>query len=494
MGQQGFTAEAAAYKRRHAWICFTQGDPQGAVDQLQNLIERLRHKPDVDLAFEWALTIGMLGRVLDHAGISAQAIPTLRETVGLWEALVEKVGGQPWEELLASPEHAKATIELGNLSAAMGDLANALGSAGRHDEALAMAEKGLWIQEMRGDQRNIAASRVQCAKILSAAGRYDEAGTCYDLALAATRQAADKGLEGIILQNQGLLALNRNQLDRATHLYQKALELFREASDQLSMVRTYNLIGVAEQKADRLPEARLWYEKSRELAARLKDQTGLGDAAQNIGIAWQQEGEAARDRGDEPDARRHFEEARRFVEECLEIKHVLGNRPDEASALVQLAQIDLRLGNLDRAEQNALRGLAIDEELQIVRELPSDYNTLAEIAQARGDTVAAAEWAKKRDDLLEELERRAGGGGGLPAQMLKALQALTVACVQAGFGEGSLSPAEEEALAKLDGGPAPYPAFAAFLRQIAAGQPAPIPGGLPEELREWLEGMMQAPS
>jgi hypothetical protein len=50
-------------------------------------------------------------------------------------------------------------------------------------------------------------------------------------------------------------------------------------------------------------------------------------------------------------------------------------------------------------------------------------------------------------------------------------------------------------LTQLDEGPAPFPAFAAFLRQIAAGQPAPIPGGLPDELREWLEKtLMQAPS
>ncbi len=68
----------------------------------------------------------MLGRVLDDCGASAQAIPVLREAVGLWEQLVERAGGQPWKPLLASPDHAKAATELGNLSATMGDLANAL--------------------------------------------------------------------------------------------------------------------------------------------------------------------------------------------------------------------------------------------------------------------------------------------------------------------------------------------------------------------------------
>ena len=75
--------------------------------------------------------------------------------------------------------------------------------------------------------------------------------------------------------------------------------------------------------------------------------------------------------------------------------------------------------------------------------------------------------------------------------MLEALQALTIACAQAGFGEGGLGPGEEEALAQLDGFPEPFPEFAGFLRQLAAGQVAPIPAGLPEELREWLEGLMR---
>jgi hypothetical protein len=124
-------------------------------------------------------------------------------------------------------------------------------------------------------------------------------------------------------------------------------------------------------------------------------------------------------------------------------------------ALVQLAQIHLRLGNLEAAEQHALLGLAIDEELSIIRELPADYATLSEIAAARGGTAAAAGWAKKRVAKRAELKRLAGGGGGQPSQMLNALQALTIACARAGFADDPLGAAEEEAFAMLDGLQAP---------------------------------------
>ena len=492
VGQHGFTEEAAAYERRHAWTRFTQGDPQGAVDQLQALLERLRHTTQFDPAVQLAMATSMLGRVQDYAGASAQAIPILREAVGHWEVLVEQAGGRPWEVLLASPDHTKAASGLlGNLSATMGDLAHALHSSGHHNEALALAEKCVGIQENLGNLREVAADQIRIAHILMTAGRHDEAGSRYDLAFVAAQQVGDTELEGTTLQHQGVLADARKLLARASHLYQQALQRFQKVGNQGAMMQTYNLLGITEQKAGRLAEARAWYEKSRELALQLKDQVGLGQAAQNIGIAWQQEGEVARERGDEPAAKRHFEEARHSVEESLQIGQARGNKSAEAMSLAQLGWIELRLGNLDSAEQHALRGLAIDEDLYIVSELPSDYQILSEIAQARGDLAAAAEWAKKRDDLLAELKRRAGGSG-LPAQMLQALQALAIACAHAGFGDGGLGLAEEEALARLDGLPAPFPDFAAFLRQIAAGQLSPTPNGLPDELRQWLEELVKA--
>jgi tetratricopeptide (TPR) repeat protein len=408
VGQQGFTEEAAAYEQQHAWSLFTQGDPQGAVDQLQALIEHLRKATDFDPAFQLAMTILTLGRVLDNAGASAQAIPILREAASHWEAMVERVGGTPWEELLvASPSHAKATLQLGNLSAAFGDLANALSSTGQHGEALAMAEKCVGIQEKRGDQRGVAAGQARSARILMAAGRYDEADARYDLALAAARQVGDKELEGFILQHQGGLADDRSQFERASRLYQRALQHFQETGSQGAMMRTYNLLGVAEQNAGRLAEARGWYEKSRELTMQLKDQGGLGAASQNLGIVRQLEGEAALKWGDEPAARRHFEEARQFVEESLQIRQALDNKPDEAASWGQLAQIHLRIGDLSAAERHAHEALQIHEFLGL-KEVFIDYHILSSIAQARGDLATAAEWARKRDDLLAELERRAG--------------------------------------------------------------------------------------
>jgi tetratricopeptide (TPR) repeat protein len=491
VSQAGFTAEAVAYERQHAWTLFTQGDPQGAMDKLQALIERLRQTTEFDPAFELASTTSMLGRALDYAGASTQAIPVLREAVGLWEQLVERAGGQPWQPLLRTPDHAKAADELGNLSATMGDLSSALRNEGQHSAALEVAEGALTIDERRGNRRNFAAGHGQCAKILKEAGRYDEADSHYEVALAAARQTGDKDLEGTLLQHQGGLALERNQLDRAIRLYQQALQHFQEADDTQGVMQILNSLGIVEQDAGRLAEARAWFEKSRELAVQLKDQPSLAAAAQNIGIVCQVEGEVARARGDETAARRQFKEALSFVEQSMRIEQTRDNQPAEADSLSQLALIHRLLGDLAAAERHAHAAREIHESLGL-KEAFKDYHTLSEIAAARGETATAAEWARKRDELLTELKRRAGGGGGIPAQMLRALEGLTMACARAGFGGETLDPGAEEALAKLDGFDAPFPDFSASLRRLAAGELPSIPANLPRELHDILDGIIKA--
>lgn len=79
-----------------------------------------------------------------------------------------------------------------------------------------------------------------------------------------------------------------------------------------------------------------------------------------------------------------------------------------AGSLSQLASIHLLLGDLAAAEQHAQAARQIRESLGL-KDVWKVYETLAAIAQARGDTAAAAEWARQRDAKLEEVERLARG-------------------------------------------------------------------------------------
>ena len=235
------------------------------------------------------------------------------------------------------------------------------------------------------------------------------------------------------------------------------------------MMRTYNLFGEVELKAGPWPSAGR-YEKSRELAGQLKDQVGLGQAAQNLGIVCQIEGDAARERGDEPAARRHYEAARQSVEESLRIRQSLGNKPDEAGSLSQLARIHLGLGDLAAAAHHAHAARQIRESLGLL-DVWRNYDTLSEIAQARGDAAAASEWCRN----------------AMPcSQKPNAVPTVWPS-------EGALRQHRIPASKRLVLTEHPYKPASAMARspRSPSANSRRSPTGLPAELRQWLEELTQ---
>ncbi|HOC55787.1 MAG TPA: tetratricopeptide repeat protein [Verrucomicrobiota bacterium] len=531
VGKAGFTAQAAALEQQQAWSLFTQGHPQEALDKLKALIERLRHTTEFDPAFQLANTQLVLGRVLDHCGLSEQAIPELEEAVRQWEKLVEKeAGSRIVSELLGGPltlalspdggegarragegKRARPTLSpkqikdalqkaetaLNNLSATLGDLANALSSAGRLDEALEASDRGLQIGAQLGRELLVAESNSRSAQILMQQGRFAEADARYDAALAAARRAGDKELEGSLLQHQGSLAEEQNQLDRAASLYQRALKLFQEMNDNEGEMQTCNLVGVVEQKAGRLAEARTWYERSRELAQRLGAKEDFAGVTRNLAIVCQEEAKTLIQAGEQAKADRLLKTAVRYLDEGLATHSEMKNEPRSAEAHNQLAQVHFLLGELAEAERHAHQARETNERLGLLRELAKNLWVLSDIARAKKDAAQAAEWERKRDAVLEELERRARGpgGGGLPPQFAQAIQQLSIACAQAGFGgpqPQDLDPGAESALAQLEKLPVPMPDLAAFLRRLAARELPAVPSTLPPELQQYLAQVVAA--
>lgn len=246
VGKGGFTEAFVTQEGEAAMTLFAQGRAGEAIAKLEDLLAQLRATRAFEPAFQIAITQSYLGRLLTECGLTARAIPALNEAVEEWESLDE-----------AAALENSATLQW-NLSAALSDLANALRAAGRHEEALAAAERGLAINRKFGRHREVAAGHVLIARIYAAEGRFQEAEERYEEALKAARAAGDLELEAAALQNHGILADDRGQLARAATLYRRALRLFQEMEDEAAIMLTCNLLGVVEDRAGRWREARAW--------------------------------------------------------------------------------------------------------------------------------------------------------------------------------------------------------------------------------------------
>ncbi len=147
---------------------------------------------------------------------------------------------------------------------------------------------------------------------------------------------------------------------------------------------------------------------------------------------------------------------------------------------------------MDEAERHALIAVSINESLKLLTNLWKWYNILADIARARGNAAQAAEWERKRDAVLEELDRRARGPGGLPPQLLQAIQGIAIACAQAGVDQRELEPGAEAMLSQMAALPSPLADLAGFLRRLSVGDLLPVPSDLPAEISQLLEQILAA--
>ncbi|MFC1718198.1 tetratricopeptide repeat protein [Candidatus Poribacteria bacterium] len=377
----------------------------------------------------------------------------------------------------------------------MGDLANAYQYLGRFDEALEAAKRGLTIDRDLGHDRSTAASLAQIAAILVEQQRYAEADARYDEALSTARAAGDLGLQGSILQHQGILQDNMGNNDRAVDLYRQAINLFQRANNPGSEMRTCNQLAMAERNRSHLDAAEAWYDRARELALKLNDRYQLAIIAQNVSILYQTRAQEASD----PEARiALLRQATTSVDESLKIKLEMDNQVGAAASYSQLGILYQMLGDLDQAEENSKQALEIRKSLNLP-DVYKSYGVLAEIARARGDQEAAAEWQAKYEAKVAELEklRRGEGAGGQPAgmqeQVVKAIMALAQAAFNARKSNALLPPEAAELLAQITQLPPPMGGIGPFLQAIAQGEDIPpMPPELPPELGEILNSLVEA--
>ncbi len=465
---------AWAAERDHAGGLATSGRAGEAVEMLERQLREVDTWAGEGAELQRALCLSYMGRILNRAGQPRLAVDPLQRAIKSFEGL---------------------TGQETNLSAALGDLSNALRRLGRHDEALTVAERALALARKNGDARSEAAGLGMIASILAEQQRFADAEERYREAITAARRAGDPGLEGTCLQHMGSLLDDQGQYAQAVTQYQVALERFQAADNRPGEMQTCDLLGSAEKSLDHYDAARAWYAKAEAMAADLKDERQLATTAQNIGILLQSQAMAL-PAGPESqgERRRLLLEACAAVTRSLEIDRRLGNEVDMAASSYQLGALALDLGDLDRAEHHLRDGLGIGERLGLP-DVWKDYGNLEKVATARGDAAQAAEWRAKKEAQFAKVERLRRGDGPprLPPGLLDALQNLCQGVYQCRIAGKPAPPDLAEVLTQLTAAAEPLATVGRFLQTLAAGSALPaVPTGLPDPLPELLQALLDA--
>jgi tetratricopeptide (TPR) repeat protein len=479
--------------RDHSMTLLSQGQAQAAVQMVQTLLARLLSAglaDGSDPAFQIALAYRRLAMIFVNANRPDLALEPAHAAVARFEQL-EK-------DFRSLKDFGNLETVRGDLSAVLGDLANAYTDLGKFDQALEAAERALAIDRGLKHDQAVATGLGQIATILAAAHRYTEAEARYVEAMQAAQAAGDLELQGITLTHQASLLDNQGKQDRAVDLYKQAITLFQHAIQPQNEMMTCDLLATAELRRGELEAAEAWYKRARQLAGQLQNRAQLATTAQNLGILYQKR--AAALAPDDPSRRLWLDQAVASVQEGLEIWLATDNQVNVAASYSQLGILQRMRGDLDAAEQNALKALQIRESLDHP-DVWRVYYTLADIARLRGDEKSAAAWQAKYETKRAEIKRREQGVGAdgvhpaprIDEQLIKFLTELAQACYAVRAQKAALPPELAEALAQLHDAQPPFNEIGAFLQAAASGGALlPVPSGLPKQVSPVLEALKEA--
>jgi CHAT domain-containing protein/Tfp pilus assembly protein PilF len=170
----------------------------------------------------------------------------------------------------------------------------------------------------------------------------------------------------------------KGQFKEAEESARQALELSQKLGDKKRILVAMLYLGSAYYDQGRRPEALEVFQKTATLARETDNRKGLSRALNNIAGVL---GDLGR-----------YEESIGYLYQCLDVARALGDQPMQFTALLNVGQLYIRLGDPDKAEAPLLESLRIGRELKH-SDLVSNPSKVATEASLRllGDMEIARE-------------------------------------------------------------------------------------------------------
>lgn len=222
-------------------------------------------------------------------------------------------------------------------------------------------------------------------------GRLQQADEALRRALELFRRLGDRLGEAEALEVLGGVTSDlRGSLRTAEDAYQQVIDLYREMGDGMGVARTMSWLGLAQFNGGRLAEAKGTLEEALRLGR--EHHEPISEAKALIGLAKIAHLEG---RSSESVALHH---------QVINILVELGNPIDEAGVRRHLAAHYLRHGKIDEAEEEIRKALAVRRQHGMKPETAFILRSMAEIALAKGELLAAADLAERSVTFLTEAD------------------------------------------------------------------------------------------
>lgn len=182
------------------------------------------------------------------------------------------------------------------------------------------------------------------------AGTFHDAERCFQLALDATDEAADREQRAVILDELSYCLIESNQSRRALTLLEEALTISRAAGAADRVARHLVNLSFAWHKLGRQDLTKVYLEQAAGHFAAEGDQAGLATVYRHLGVHYR--------------VSRELEKSVQYLEEAARLDHARGNKFHEASDYTNLGSTYLLLAqDKERALYYYQRSLQLSRQI-----------------------------------------------------------------------------------------------------------------------------------
>ncbi|MDM9582501.1 tetratricopeptide repeat protein [Nostoc sp. GT001] len=262
-----------------------------------------------------------LGSIYHYLGILKAAKGEVDEAIALYNQSLEI------NERIGDVQTKPSTLH---------QLAMIYADKGEVDEAIALYNQSLEINECTGNVKGIAATLHCLGHIYANKGEMDQATALFNQSLEIN-ECIGGNVQGkaATLHQLAMIYANKGEMDQATALFNQSLEVFELIGDVQGKATMLNQLAGIYAKKGEVDEAIALLNQSLEINERIGNVQGKAVALHNLGMMYTNKGEV--------------DEAIALYNQSLEIKQSIGNIKGIAATLHQLAMIYANKGEVDEA-------------------------------------------------------------------------------------------------------------------------------------------------
>jgi tetratricopeptide (TPR) repeat protein len=219
-----------------------------------------------------------------------------------------------------------------------------------YDEAIALYQQVLAIDEQIGNVQGKAATLYEMGKLKADKGEIEEAIALYQQVLAIDEQIGDVQGKAATLYEMGKLKADKGEIEEAIALYQQSLAITEQIGNVQGKAATLHQFGILKANTGEIEQAIALYQQSLALNEQIGDVQGKAATLQCLGTLKANRGE--------------IEEAIALYQQSLAITEQIGNVQTKAATLWWLGHIAEEQGDYNQALDYLQPALEILQRIQ----------------------------------------------------------------------------------------------------------------------------------